>query len=95
MSEESKPGWKSIPPAGILIEPGSAMRYKTGDWRAYRPIIDEEKCVNCLLCWIYCPDAAIKRGEEKVSVDYEYCKGCGICANECPVDAIKMVEERR
>lgn len=95
MSEESKPGWKSIPIAGILIEPGSAMKYKTGDWRAYRPIIDKEKCIDCLLCWIYCPDAAIKREEEKVSVVYEYCKGCGICANECPVKAIEMVEERR
>lgn len=95
LSEESKPGWKSIPMGGILLEPGSAMKYKTGDWRAFRPIIDEEKCINCLLCWIYCPDGSIIREEKKVSVDYEYCKGCGICANECPVKAVTMVEERR
>jgi len=95
LSEESKPGWKSIPIAGILLEPGSAMKYKTGDWRAFRPIIDKEKCINCLLCWIFCPDGAIIREEKNVSVDYEYCKGCGICANECPVKAITMVEEKR
>ena len=95
MSEESKPGWRSIPIAGILLEPGSALKYKTGDWRAFRPVIDKEKCVNCLLCWIYCPDGAIIREEKKVSVNYEYCKGCGICANECPVKAITMEEERR
>jgi len=95
LSEEAKPGWKSIPIAGILLEPGSAMKYKTGDWRAFRPIIDDEKCTRCLLCWIYCPDGAIIRGEKSVKVNYEYCKGCGICANECPVKAIKMVEERR
>ncbi|RJS91814.1 4Fe-4S dicluster domain-containing protein [Candidatus Bathyarchaeota archaeon] len=95
LSEESKPGWRSIPIAGILLEPGSALKYKTGDWRAFRPVIDKEKCVNCLLCWIYCPDGAIIREEKKVSVNYEYCKGCGICANECPVKAITMVEERR
>jgi len=95
LSEEAKPGWKSIPIAGILLEPGSAMKYKTGDWRAFRPIIDDEKCTRCLLCWIYCPDGAIIREEKGVRVDYEYCKGCGICANECPVKAITMVEERR
>ena len=95
LSEKVKLGWKSIPPAGILIEPGSAMKYKTGDWRAFKPIIDKEKCVNCLLCWIFCPDASIKRLEDNVEVDYKYCKGCGICANECPVKAIKMVEERK
>ncbi|RJS87657.1 4Fe-4S dicluster domain-containing protein [Candidatus Bathyarchaeota archaeon] len=81
--------------AGVLLEPGSAMKYKTGDWRAFRPIIDEEKCINCLLCWIYCPDGAVIREEKKVSINYEYCKGCGICANECPVKAITMVEEKR
>ena len=95
MSEESKPGWRSIPIAGILLEPGSALKYKTGDWRAFKPVIDKEKCVNCLLCWIYCPDGAIIREENWVSVNYEYCKGCGICANECPVKAITMEEERR
>jgi len=95
LSEEAKPGWKSIPMAGILLEPGSAMKYKTGDWRAFRPIIDKEKCISCFLCWIYCPDGAIIREEKNVRVDYEYCKGCGICANECPVKAITMVEERR
>ncbi|MCD6325032.1 4Fe-4S binding protein [Candidatus Bathyarchaeota archaeon] len=95
LSEESKPGWKSIPMAGVLLEPGSAMKYKTGDWRAFRPIIDEEKCINCLLCWIFCPDGAVIREEKRVSINYEYCKGCGICANECPVKAITMVEEKR
>jgi len=95
LGDEGKPGWKSIPIGGILLEPGSAMRYKTGDWRAFRPVIDEAKCINCLLCWIYCPDAAITRREKFVEVNYEYCKGCGICAEECPVKAITMVEEKR
>lgn len=92
---EVKPGWKSIPIGGILLEPGSAMKYKTGDWKALRPTVDQKKCTNCLLCWIYCPDAAINRLENFVNVNYDYCKGCGICANECPVKAITMVEEKR
>lgn len=89
----SKPGWKSLPIGGLLLEPGSSVKYKTGDWRAFRPVLDETKCVNCLICWIYCPDIAIKRKEKTVEIDYDYCKGCGICASECPVKAIKMVEE--
>ena len=94
MSDEEKLGWKSIAIGGILLEAGSALKYKTGDWRAYRPVIDEEKCIYCLLCWIYCPDGAIIRKEKIVTVNYDYCKGCGICANECPVKAIRMEEER-
>jgi len=95
LSDISKPGWRSIPIGGILLEPGSALKYKTGDWRSSRPIVDEAKCTNCLLCWIYCPDAAIVRKEKVIDVNYDYCKGCGICANICPVKAITMVEERR
>jgi len=75
LSEEAKPGWKSIPIGGILLEPGSALSYKTGAWRAFRPVVDQSKCINCLLCWIFCPDAAIIRKEKFVDVNYDYCKG--------------------
>ncbi len=95
MSGQTKPGWKNVPMGGILLEPGSALKYKTGDWRAFKPIIDQSKCINCLICWIFCPDAAINRLEKFVEVNYDYCKGCGVCANECPVKCIKMEEEKR
>ena len=93
MSMAEKPGWKSLPMAAIITEPGSSMQYKTGDWRTFRPVVDLEKCTNCLLCWIYCPEPAITRTEKGVKVDYNFCKGCGICAEECPVKAITMMEE--
>ena len=91
----SKKGWRNLPVAAVIFTPGSSMEYKTGGWRAFRPVVDENKCTFCLLCWIYCPDAAVKRADEvkKVRIDYDYCKGCGICASECPVKAITMVEE--
>jgi len=94
-SEEKKPGWKSLPMGAAVLEPGSSLEYKTGDWRAFRPVVDKEKCINCLFCWIYCPDAAFIRKEKWVEVNYDYCKGCGICAKECPKEAIKMVEEQK
>jgi len=91
---KSKPGWRSIPIGGLILEAGNAEKYETGDWRAFRPVRDQEKCTNCLLCWIFCPDGAVKVREGKIAeIDLAHCKGCGICAHECPVDAIEMVEE--
>jgi pyruvate ferredoxin oxidoreductase delta subunit len=86
-------GWKSIKPAGIT-EPGSAEELRTGDWRSQRPIHNMEKCIHCLLCFIYCPDCSIVvEGEKFKEFDYYHCKGCGICASVCPVFAISMKEE--
>ena len=95
MSDKLK-GWKEIPIGGLVVEAGNASRYDTGSWRSFCPVRDEKKCTNCLLCWIYCPDAAIKVKEGKISeIDLKHCKGCGICAKACPpkVGAIRMVEE--
>ncbi len=90
---ERKLGWREVPPGGTISEAGSSARYKTGTWRTFKPVIDKGKCTKCLICWIYCPDMAVKRIDDGVEIDYEYCKGCGICAAECPVKAIRMEEE--
>ena len=86
--------WRDIEIGNILTEPGSASLRKTGDWRSQRPILDREKCNKCGLCWLYCPDAAIKLLEDGYyEPDLFYCKGCGICASVCPKEAITMMEE--
>jgi pyruvate ferredoxin oxidoreductase delta subunit len=86
--------WKDLEVGNIVKEAGSASARKTGDWRTERPILDKEKCTKCALCWLNCPDAAIKPAEEGYyEADLDYCKGCGICADICPVDAITMTEE--
>jgi len=95
LNSSEKSGWKSLPIAATLTEPGSSLKYKTGDWRAFKPVVDKEKCVNCLICWIYCPDSAVIRQEKWIEINYDYCKGCGICAHECPKEAIKMEEEQK
>jgi 2-oxoacid:acceptor oxidoreductase, delta subunit, pyruvate/2-ketoisovalerate family len=77
-----------------LSDPKVGASGKTGKWRTLRPKLDKEKCINCLLCWMYCPESAISRVEDGISIDYEYCKGCGICAEECARKAIVMVEEK-
>ena len=87
-------GWREMPIGGLILEAGNSEKYETGSWRTFRPVRDVEKCVNCLFCWIYCPDMAIIVEDKKVKgVNLTYCKGCGICAVECPKDAIKMVKE--
>ena len=89
-----KPSWKELPIASIIPEPATSRFYKTGDWRSFRPIKDKSKCIRCGLCWVFCPDGAVKFAEDgSFPIDLDYCKGCGVCAEECPSGAIKMVEE--
>lgn len=90
------PTWKEVPLGGVIAKGGSAFQYPTGDWRNIRPLHDLELCINCLRCWLYCPDASIKVKDRKVvGIDYDHCKGCGICSEECPTNpkAIKMFNE--
>jgi pyruvate ferredoxin oxidoreductase delta subunit len=89
-------GVKKLTIGAVIKEIGSTVRHKTGGWRMMRPEIDQQKCVRCGICWMYCPDGAVKRDSQgRFVVDYNYCKGCGICANECPVKAIAMKLEEK
>lgn len=72
----------------------SSERVKTGDWKTFKPVLDEKKCIKCYICWKYCPDVAITANEgEFPKFDLDHCKGCGVCAHECPKKAIEMVME--
>ncbi|MFA4862019.1 4Fe-4S binding protein [Methanoregula sp.] len=69
---------------------GSAGR--TGSWRVFFPVVDQERCNRCGLCALYCPDAVI---DHNLIIDLVYCKGCGICAHECPKKAVAMIREEK
>lgn len=95
---KKKKGWKEVPIGGVLKDKGSSVAYNSGSWRSFRPVIDLEKCINCMFCWVYCPDSAVVLKDGKVvGFDLEHCKGCGICAKECPpkVTAITMEPESK
>jgi len=87
-------GYKELPIGGLILEAGNAIRYKTGGWRTYRPQVDKDTCIECLQCWLLCPDCCIYAEDEKMEgYDYDHCKGCGICAKICPVKCIRMILE--
>lgn len=97
LKKEEKKGWKELPECDLIIGGGTAKQFKTGDWRTKRPILLPDKCIHCMSCWVYCPDAAVIVKDGKViGFDYDLCKGCGICAHECPVKgkAIRMISEK-
>lgn len=81
----SKKLWEKLPPGSVVLEPGSSAKFKTGSWRSMRPKWIEENCIQCLFCWVYCPDMSVKvKDGKREDFDFDYCKGCGICAIECP-----------
>lgn len=82
-------------PVGGAVVSAEAERLRTGGWRTgVKPVADAPRCVNCLLCWIYCPDSAVLTDDATFAgFDYEVCKGCEICATACPTGAIAMVPE--
>jgi len=88
-------GWKELP-IGAVLPCCTAVEYKTGSWRTFKPVWIPEKCIHCLQCWLICPDfSVIVKDAKMTGFDYEHCKGCGLCANICPVKgkAIKMEKD--
>lgn len=90
------PSWQAVPYLGTAHSAGPTIRRRgsaalraTGNWRVERPEIDLAKCKRCFICYLYCPEAAMKLDAENFPhVDYDHCKGCMICYEECPTDAI-------
>jgi len=80
-----------------ISKPKKGAGGETGAWRVYRPVIDPAKCIKCMMCYMYCPEAAIEvsNRNEIPRIDYRYCKGCLICYEVCPVPgkAIKIERE--
>lgn len=91
-------GYETQPIGGILPAPGNAA---WNDLSASRtgsmPILDKEKCINCGVCDLVCPDMCLAWGDgeiggkyerELMGVDYRYCKGCLRCVESCPTGAL-------
>jgi Pyruvate/2-oxoacid:ferredoxin oxidoreductase delta subunit len=53
-----------------------------------RPVIIEEKCTGCLMCYNSCPAKAIEKTDSKPKVIPSECINCLCCHEMCPSDAI-------
>ena len=77
----------------ILVgRPGTTQANKTGSWRTFYPVLDNEKCRACGLCALNCPEGCIP---PSFIPDLEFCKGCGLCETICPAKAIEMKQEEK
>ncbi len=88
--------WHEMVSGGYIPQAGNAVEYDVSGWRTVRPVRDDECCIDCLFCWVYCPDNAVICKDGSVTgqgIDLMHCKGCGICAAVCPKDCIEMVAE--
>lgn len=64
------------------------------DWRNHKPVWDQNACVQCGICYLFCPDGAVRLNQEGYyEADLRYCKGCGLCSRQCPARCITMEEE--
>lgn len=73
---------------------GNSAAKHTGNWRTFKPMIDYQRCTDCMICYAYCPESAMSVGRDgKIQIDYDNCKGCMICLTECPLRAISQLRE--
>ncbi len=93
MTEERQSGLWDRP--GAMIRPNDHPVPHTGGWRmGKKPAVTLSQCVNCLLCWQFCPDSSVViEGTTFSGFDYNFCKGCEICSAVCPTQAVVMVDE--
>jgi len=106
--EPSRPvpalGYSNAPIGGLVINPGNTITKDLSISRqGYIPILYRDKCTDCGLCDLACPDYCFrweegidKKGQPAmvlVGIDYQYCKGCLRCVEICPTDALASESE--
>ncbi len=87
--------WQDTTRGGNIYGSGSSKYYRTGGWRVDTPQFEAARCVNCMRCFLLCPDGSIALEDGQVTgIHYDYCKGCGICSEVCNAGAIHMMSRQ-
>lgn len=83
--------WSDLTEGMQIYGSSTSVEFKTGEWTSVKPVIDESKCIHCLMCVPVCPDSCISvKDGKRAPLDLDHCKGCAICVKVCPVNALRM-----
>lgn len=88
-------GYNSSSIGGVNTLFGNAVTNNTeGAREGYLPHYIRERCIDCGLCDVTCPDMVFQFKEGKnMGMDLYHCKGCLRCVEICPVKALVAVKE--
>ena len=97
-------GYRTAPIGGVLPTPGNTAHNDLHTSRTgWIPVLDEEKCIDCGMCDMVCPDLCLvwsthadDEGKPTVKldgIDYQYCKGCMRCVETCSTLAMTREAE--
>ena len=51
--------WQNLNPGTVVTGGATAPEFNTGEWRVNVPVLDMDKCKQCLMCVPVCPDSSI------------------------------------
>lgn len=97
-------GYLNAPIGGIIVNPGnSVLKDLSISRQGFVPTFLREKCTDCGLCDMTCPDYCFdwekgtdKRGKEAMVLkgfNTNHCKGCLKCVEICPTGALIKTRE--
>ncbi len=97
-------GYETADFGGVIQNAGSTVwNDLTTSRSGWIPVLDKEKCIDCGMCSMVCPDLCMvwtSEGNDPVpskasllGVDYRYCKGCMRCVESCTTGALSQQAE--
>ena len=103
-SSAQKIGYMNAPMGGAITNPGNTITKDLSGSRAgWIPLWHPDKCINCGMCEVACPDFCFtfeedvdEKGKKMMfnrGIDYQYCKGCLKCVAVCPKEALTGEKE--
>lgn len=57
-------------------------------------IYNEDKCINCLQCALFCKFGALKVIDDQLYFDESFCVGCGLCITRCDQKALELIRRK-
>ncbi|RJP71552.1 MAG: DUF362 domain-containing protein [Candidatus Abyssobacteria bacterium SURF_17] len=89
--EDCKVAGFTFPETSDLIGffPGFLKNYMR-DWLTTRPVLNQKKCEQCMVCATHCPAQAISKHNDTLKFDLTRCIRCFCCQEMCPHGAITV-----